>query len=104
MDALSILKGQGINKNIQRDFMTVFKALHNEIQGHCDDHVMGIQLRKFAAWFSTGYPGASLFRKNLFQTKDNNDLMSIATEFFETIKEFQQEDTSAEPFLMGGHG
>lgn len=104
MDALSIWKGQDLDKTIQRDFMTVFKALHAEILGHCDEHVMGIQLRKFAAWFSTGYAGASQFRRNIFQTKDNNELMSLALEFFASIENIQQEDTSHEPFLMGGHG
>lgn len=103
MDAVSMWKGEA-PQDVKRDFMTVFQALHNEIMGHCDEHVMGIQLRKFAAWFSTGYPGASHFRKSIFQTKDNNELMSIAMEFFASIENSRQEDTSHEPFLMGGHG
>ncbi len=103
MDAVSLWKGEA-PQDVKRDFMTVFQALHNEIMGHCDEHVMGIQLRKFAAWFSTGYPGASHFRKSIFQTKDNNELMSIAMEFFASIENSRQEDTSHEPFLMGGHG
>ncbi len=104
MDANSLWRGQDINKNVERDFMSVFKALHAEILGHCDEHVMGIQLRKFAAWFSTGYAGASQFRRNIFQTKDNDQLLSLALEFFASIQNNQQEDTSHEPFLMGGHG
>ncbi len=104
MDALSLWQGQDINKTVKRDFMSVFRALHQEIVGQCDEHVVGIQLRKFAAWFSTGYPGSSQFRKSIFQTKDNNHLMSLALEFFASIENTQQEDTSHEPFLMGGHG
>ena len=104
MDALSLWQGQDINKNVKRDFLSVFQSLRGHIVEHCDEHVSGIHLRKFAAWFSTGYPGASQFRRNIFQTKGNDELIALALEFFSSISEYQQEDTSHEPFLMGGHG
>lgn len=103
MDALSMWRGESM-KQVQRDYASLFNSLKEEIVAHCDAHITGIQLRKFAAWFSTGYPGAAQFRKNLFQSKSNEEIMALATEFFATLGSLDQEDTSNEEFLMGGHG
>lgn len=103
MDALSLWRGESV-KQVQRDYVSLFNNLKEEIIAHCDAHITGIQLRKFAAWFSTGYPGAAQFRKNLFQSKSNEEIMALATEFFATLGSLDQEDTSNEEFLMGGHG
>ncbi|NUN05072.1 MAG: tRNA dihydrouridine synthase DusB [Bdellovibrio sp.] len=103
MDALSLWRGES-PKEIQRDYVSLFNGLKSEIVAHCDEHITGIQLRKFAAWFSTGYAGAAQFRKNLFQSKSNEEIMALANEFFAGLGNVDQEDTSSEEFLMGGHG
>jgi tRNA-dihydrouridine synthase B len=103
MDALSLWKGEAL-KDVKRDYVSLFNSLREEIVAHCDEHITGIQLRKFAAWFSTGYPGAAQFRKNLFQSKSNDEVMSLANEFFAAVGCGDQADTSEEAFLMGGHG
>ena len=103
MDAMSLWKGEERNSKVNRDFSQVLLDLRAQIVGHCDEHVTGIQLRKFAAWFATGYPGASQFRRNIFNTKNNDEIMTLAMDFFATI-ETPQADTSQEAFLMGGHG
>ncbi len=103
MDALSLWRGESL-KDVKRDYQGLFQGLQKEIVAHCDEHVTGIQLRKFAAWFSTGYSGAAQFRKNLFQSKSNDEIMALANEFFAGIGNIDQADTSQEDFLMGGHG
>lgn len=103
MDALSMWRGESV-KDVKRDYVSLFNDLKSEIFAHCDEHIAGIQLRKFAAWFSTGYSGAAQFRKNLFQSKNNEEIMSLANEFFASLGNVEQEDTSEEEFLMGGHG
>lgn len=103
MDALSLWRGESL-KDVKRDYVSLFNDLKSEIVAHCDEHITGIQLRKFAAWFSTGYAGAAQFRKNLFQSKSNEEIMALANEFFASIGNVDQEDTSQEEFLMGGHG
>lgn len=103
MDALSLWRKEPL-KNVKRDYVSLFNGLKHEIVAHCDEHITGIQLRKFAAWFSTGYSGAAQFRKNLFQSKSNDEIMALANEFFANIGNVEQEDTSQEEFLMGGHG
>jgi tRNA-dihydrouridine synthase B len=104
MDALSLWRGEELSAELERDFVTLFQSLTQTLVAHCDEHILGIQLRKFAAWFSTGYPGASQFRKNLFQSKSTDEVMGLALEFFKGIETTEQEDTSHEEFLMGGHG
>ncbi|QDK43792.1 tRNA dihydrouridine synthase DusB [Bdellovibrio sp. ZAP7] len=103
MDALSLWRGESV-KDVKRDYVSLFNSLKNEVVAHCDEHITGIQLRKFAAWFSTGYPGAAQFRKNLFQSKSNEEIMTLANEFFASIGSVEQEDQSKDEFLMGGHG
>lgn len=104
MDALSLWKGEPLDTAANRDFASLFLDLQEAIVAHCDEHITGIQLRKFAAWFSTGYPGASQFRKNLFQSKSNDEVVGLSLDFFKNIETVEQEDTSHEEFLMGGHG
>ncbi len=103
MDALSLWRGESL-KPVQRDYVSLFNNLQSEIVAHCDEHITGIQLRKFAAWFSTGYAGAAQFRKNLFQSKSNEEIMSLANEFFASLGNVEQEDTSQDEFLMVATG
>lgn len=81
-----------------------FSRLVYHLQKHCPENLQGIQIKKFAAWYSSGYSGASLFRKNIFQTKSIQESIELANGFFAQISVTDQKDTSAEAFLMGGHG
>ncbi|RYZ73669.1 MAG: tRNA dihydrouridine synthase DusB, partial [Proteobacteria bacterium] len=104
MDALSLWKGEPLAQNIRRDYATLFQDLNATVAAHCDERITGIQLRKFAAWFSTGYPGASQFRKNIFQSESNDEVMGLTLDFFKNVETLEQADTSQDKFLMGGHG
>lgn len=103
-EALSLLKGEPISPSSSRDFVTIYRLLAEHLRLRCSETIYQIQLRKFAAWFATGYPGAAAFRKALFQTASAEDTLKLALEFFATISSVEQEDTSKEAFLMGGHG
>lgn len=103
-DALSLYKGESLREDLKRDYSGIFRELSDIIRAHSSDHVTNIQLKKFASWFSTGYQGASAFRKTIFQIKDNDEVLACALEFFGSIKDIEPEDTSHEEFLMGGHG
>ncbi len=103
-DALSLWKDQTPRTDLKRNYAGIFNDLYSCIKQHNPEHITNIQLKKFASWFSTGYPGASNFRKTIFQLKNNDEVASYALEFFGSIKDIEQEDTSHEEFLMGGHG
>lgn len=102
-DALTLWQGQPLGVGT-RNMAELFRELERNIVAHCDEHLVALQLKKFASWYSAGYPGASNFRKLVFQTKTHDEIMSFALEFFSLINKDQQEDTSHEDFLMGGHG
>lgn len=88
----------------QRDFKQVFLTLKSLLEEREDERIINIQLKKFASWFSTGYPGAAQFRKTIFAQKSNDDVVCSVLDFFESIQSSSQLDTSHEEFLMGGHG
>lgn len=88
-----------------RDHLNVLQSLYNSLETNLDDErIIGIQLKKFSSWFSSGYPGSSGFRKKIFEIKNVEDILSCARDYFEEIKNMPQPDTSSEAFLMGGHG
>lgn len=86
------------------DFSTIFKQLAADLTAHCEAYLLQIQLKKFAAWYSTGYPNAALFRKTIFQSKTAEEVLQATIEFFELAKMNEQDNQDNEGFLMGGHG
>ena len=86
------------------NFSDLFTNLFEHLVVNCDERVLAVQYRKFAVWFSSGYPGASSFRKALFLTNSIEDLKGIVDHYFMSLRLNAQADTSGEAFLMGGHG
>lgn len=67
-----------------------------------------IHVRKFLAWYSSGFPGCHEFRSKVFSVAEPEDLWNHAREFFKNSFErnSKHRDTQylSQPFLMGGHG
>jgi nifR3 family TIM-barrel protein len=63
-----------------------------------------LQMKKFLAWFSSGYPGSQSFRRELFALKELAPVADLGNSFFSQLNTVIQSDTSSEAFLMGGHG
>ncbi len=89
---------------IERDIIALIHRLRELYSEFTDERITMLQIKKFSSWFSAGFPGSAQFRKNLFATKDPQDLWELIIDYFEETKKFSQEDTSHEAFLMGGHG
>lgn len=92
------------NRADEKDFIGLFQELHAAFAKATDPRITMLQIKKFASWYSTGYPGASNFRKAIFQTQSLDDAMAMTLEYFTELKTVMQADTSSEAFLMGGHG
>ena len=86
------------------DFEQLFVRMRATLERFSDAKITLIQLRKFASWYSAGYPGASTFRKAIFQTETIEQTMQLAQGFFGELRSVAQADTSQDAFLMGGHG
>ncbi len=85
-------------------YLEILSGLRQSLETYAEPHLIVIQMKKFAAWFSSGYSGASQFRKEIFQCKSNEETMELIFRFFGTVSMSAQQDTSHEEFLMGGHG
>lgn len=94
----------GHARPLHKDFAQLFERLASHVREFSDERLMTLQIKKFAAWFSSGYPGSSQFRKQLFQSEGIEQLSSLVDQFFGELSAIRPEDTSSEPFLMGGHG
>lgn len=88
----------------ERDFEGLLREMHDIFLARTDEKITMLQLKKFASWYSTGYPGASNFRKAIFQSQAVGETLGLALSYFGDLKSVLQADTSHEAFLMGGHG
>ena len=61
-----------------------------------------LTLKKFMAWYASGYQGASHFRASIFETNDVDELKALVFKFFGNVRYKPMND--GQPFLMGGHG
>lgn len=93
-----------VKSTMDRDFALVFTNLKDCLAAQCDDRILQIQLKKFAAWFATGYPNSAQFRKSLFQSKDTAEVIRMSLDYFSGIDQDLQLNENNEGFLMGGHG
>lgn len=103
-DANALWKQQQTLTLEEKDFPNVFLRLNQTFTAYRDERIKLIQLKKFASWYSSGYPGASNFRKNIFQTSTLEETLKATLDFFAGLTAIDPEDTSKEAFLMGGHG
>ena len=112
-----ILIGRGALKNpyifkeilnegapVRKDFAELLKRLKSHYESFYDERITGLQLKKFAAWFATGYPNCSQFRKRLFTQTELDAVIDTALEYLSSIASQENPDTSSIEFLMGGHG
>lgn len=100
--ALNIYKKE--NEKTDKNFIELISILNTYLEKNCEERVVGVQLKKFSSWFSAGYPGSAQFRKDVFQQKNSKEILNHVEIYFQSIAHITQADTSAERFLMGGHG
>ena len=90
---------------VKKDFQAVLNKLKTHLENFYDERMFIIQMKKFAAWLSSGFPHSTEFRKTVFQEKDRTALLEKINCFFENAQEKPSLQPKAyEPFLMQGHG
>lgn len=100
----SLVLYQGRSETIEKDFYSLLIALNELYALRCSDRLRDIQLRKFAAWFSTGYPDSAQFRKKLFQSPNAESILGESKSYFSNLFSKTTRSHEEEKFLMGGHG
>lgn len=110
-----VMIGRGCLKNPQifqqarmikgdQSLRMILSRLREHLEGFYDDRLSLLQMRKFASWYSAGYPGASQLRKDLFTLQDRDAVLDRIDTFYSDLHGVLPADTSREAFLMGGHG
>lgn len=87
-----------------RDLKLALHSLLNHLSLHFEEKVVSLQMKKFAAWFSTGQTGAAVFRKNLFQTQGAANTLQFILNYFESLPSWIETNLEEEPLLKAGHG
>ena len=100
-----IFKECGDDMPSQRASIELLNRYLNGLRENYDLRSMLILLRKFSSWLAFGYPGATKFRKNMFDCLTTSEVMQQAEIFFSQANKHPVpvfEDS--EEFMMGGHG
>lgn len=98
-----ILEVSNKGTGVQKDFCSLI-ARHFELAiESTGEHRAFLSLKKFMAWYASGYPNASYFRSRIFSTQDINELKRYSFDYFSEVQPFRKE-IDTQPFLMGGHG
>jgi nifR3 family TIM-barrel protein len=104
-EARALWAGQepmGVHEQLRLEH--VLEKLREHLETFYDERLTLIQMRKFASWYSAGLPGAAHFRRSVFQSQGREQTLGHIQNYFVSLADQQQADTSSEPFLMGGHG
>ena len=100
-EAMHIYRNKERDFNIQ-DPASVVQSLNYYLTKDLDEYKVLLQMKKFISWFSSGYSQSKLFRRELFQIKDIEQLMNYSQKYFKEVKNLAREEES--DFMMGGHG
>ncbi len=84
--------------------LPILARLQEHLESFYEERIVLLQMRKFAAWYSAGLPGAAQFRKDLFLMQGRDEVLGRIHRFYLELGTATPVDTSQEPFLMGGHG
>ena len=98
------LEREPSNSRCPQNAQEVLRVLFNHLSAFHDERMALLQFKKFAVWFSSGYPNSSLFRKSIFQIKEKALVFDYAFNYFNLLDTKKKEKTPYESFLMRGHG
>ena len=104
LQALSLFHKKPFQDDHRFKISYLLDRLCFHLENHYDTKKVTLQMKKFSVWYSSGYPGSSHFRKNIFPIQGLEDTKAYIKNFFSPLKRQDQKDTSHEAFLKGGHG
>ncbi|NIQ02136.1 MAG: transcriptional regulator [Nitrospinaceae bacterium] len=95
----------GSEEGVEICRMAVLRRYHQLLAPRYDTRRTLLYLRKMAVWMAYGYPGASVFRGQMFQIPTTTEVLERAEEYFSRLDgQPQPPFEESEAFMMGGHG
>ena len=98
---------QEVNNNTKaskKSYMNILSRLKYHLESFYDEKMFLLQYKKFSAWYSTGFPDSTHFRKTVFQSRNKEEVLNLVESYFSRIDFRQKQETAYEPALMQGHG
>jgi nifR3 family TIM-barrel protein len=102
--AYALWKGEPVPQATPERYLELLRRQKDLLQESYPERTAMIHARKFLGWYSSGYPGSSEFRKQVFSIPEPETLWAEAFRFFEENTRRRDYGFMQEGFLMGGHG
>ena len=91
-------------KEHKKCYMDILNRLRYYMEDFYDEKMFLLQYKKFSTWYSSGYPDSAHFRKNVFQSRDKQEVLEKVQNYFTQIDVLLKKDAAYDPSLMQGHG
>jgi len=98
------LRSGGSSRDVRGDFVSLLRRHRQLLEEAGGGRTAAMHLRKFAAWYSHGYPRSAPFRRQIFLVPTLDDVESLAVSFFESVRHLDVEDKESLFFMSSGHG
>jgi nifR3 family TIM-barrel protein len=102
--ASQLYQGQSLKIPTQEDYLAFLREQKTLLEESFDEYGVLLHSKKFLAWYSAGFLGASEFRGRVFGFQNKEELWSYALEYYQRVTAHRSFEFMNEPFLMGGHG
>lgn len=102
--ANELWSGRGYRLPDSGSYLSLLEEQRELLLGAYEPRYAMIHMRKFLAWYSSGFPGCHEFRSKVFTISDPEVVWDLARLFFEKCTSERDMKFLSQPFLMGGHG
>ncbi|MBC6415297.1 MAG: tRNA-dihydrouridine synthase [Bdellovibrionales bacterium] len=98
------LKKKSRKSVLSKDYNQAMTCLKKHLENFYEERLFLLHLKKFAVWFSSGFPHSTEFRRKVFRERHKAFVIEIIEDFFNKNQSFKKTLPVYEPFLMQGHG
>tara|TARA_B100001971_G_scaffold215190_1_gene259598 strand:+ start:23397 stop:24482 length:1086 start_codon:yes stop_codon:yes gene_type:complete len=88
-----------------KDYLEIINRLYDyTVQTYDSERTRLVQIRKLIVWFAAGFPNAARFRDQMFKSRELDDTMKIAEDYFLSLQDRDKNINYNEVFMNSGHG
>jgi tRNA-dihydrouridine synthase len=87
------------------DYWEVIQKLYTFTQKYTQrERTLLVQMRKHIVWLAAGFSKCAQFRGSMFESKDIDDTLKIAEDYFLSLAKIPNYINHDQAFMNGGHG